>query len=477
MKIQRIFQLLLGGVLLFSGIPESAGKDPLRASQESFRESFVRISSSNPFYFELSNGEPFLVNGPCLAGATDMETMKSYLKNIGENGGNFARVWLSSYLFEIEQKYGEYDAEKIRNIDSLISWAGKYNIKLKLCLEHFRQITPDPKASFNKPQYHVSHGGPFNNMDEYINSEKGKQVFLRKVNFLKSRYGDNPVVFGWELWNEMNGIMCGGLREWNDDILVRVHQIFRKNLVLQSLGSFDMESRRPDYSYINSLTSDDVAQIHRYIDAGAKLDVCTAPMDVLASDAIDELRKYHLNKPMLLAEVGAVLPNHTGPSDIYPLDKDGVLLHDMLFAPFFSGAAGSGNSWHWDKYIGMNNLWYHFARFNECVKGLDPLTEGFIPLKMYHKRLRIYILAGKKTMTVWCRDIQNDWKSEFNDRQKPEEIKDQSVDLSSLVPGSDIKTLSFYDPWKNVWIPGSKSNIIELPSFYRSLIIKIEKKR
>ncbi|MBA2761947.1 MAG: cellulase family glycosylhydrolase, partial [Segetibacter sp.] len=261
-----------------------------------------------------------------------METMHAYLKKLTQNGGNFARVWVCNRLFEVEEKYGEYSEQKAKNVDQLLEWAVRYNIKLKLCLDNTRQIIPDEKAWFNKPQYHVDNGGPFKNVDEYINTEKGRKAFLNRIDFYSKRYGSHPAVFGWELWNEMNGIMCKGLREWNDYMLPEVHKRFPQNLVLQSLGSFDMESRRPDYSYINKLPSNDIAQIHRYIDAGAKLDVCTAPMDILSADAINELRSYHFHKPMLLAEVGAVLPNHTGPSELYPLDKEGALMHDMLFA-------------------------------------------------------------------------------------------------------------------------------------------------
>ncbi len=41
-------------------------------------------------------------------------------------------------------------------------------------------------------------------------------------------------------------------------MLPRVHKMFPKNLVLQSLGSFDMENRRADYKYINELRANDV---------------------------------------------------------------------------------------------------------------------------------------------------------------------------------------------------------------------------
>ncbi len=447
----------------------------LPSDKLSFSNSIVRISKINPFYFELSNGDPYIVTGPCLAGAADMETMHSYLKKLSENRGNFARVWVCNRLFEVEEKYGEYSEEKAKNIDQLLKWAIEYNLKLKLCLDNTRQIIPDEKAWFNKPQYHVDNGGPFKDVNEYINTEKGRQAFLNRIEFFSKRYGNHPAVFGWELWNEMNGIMCKGLREWNDYMLPQVQKKFPQNLVLQSLGSFDMESRRPDYSYINKLPSNNVAQIHRYIDAGAKLDVCTAPMDVLSADAINELRSYHIHKPMLLAEVGAVLPNHTGPSELYPLDKEGALMHDMLFAPFFAGAAGSGNSWHWDHYIDKNNLWDHYARFNESVKGINPIAEGFLPAAMYHNRFRIYVLVGNKTILAWCRDIKNDWKSEFKEGKAPEEISNEKIDFTSFVSTANIRKVSAYDPWKNQWKAAAKNSVVALPTFKRSMVIKIEK--
>lgn len=444
-------------------------------SLSSFATAFVAISSSNPFYFHLSNGDGFIVNGPCLAGAADMNTMEGYLKKLSSNDGNFARVWLCNKLFEVEQKFGEYDETQAKKIDQLLDWATRYNLKLKLCLDNTRQIIPDQIAWFNRPQYHIDNGGPFHDIDEYINTEKGREAYLNRIKFFSKRYGNHPAVFGWELWNEMNGIMCKGLREWNDYMLPKIHKLFPKNLVLQSLGSFDMESRRPDYRYINQLPSNDIGQIHRYIDAHATLDVCTAPMDVLASDAIDELRSYHLHKPMLLAEVGAVLANHTGPSDLYPLDTEGALMHDMLFAPFFAGAAGTGNSWHWDHYIDKNDLWYHYARFNEAVKTIDPISENFIPTTVYHNRFRTYALVGKKTILAWCRDINNDWKSELREGKTAEELSNEKIDFSSIIPSRLVNKVSLYDPWKNKWMSAAKNSIVTLPPFKRSMVIKIEK--
>jgi len=169
------------------------------------------------------------------------------------------------------------------------------------------------------------------------------------------------------------------LRAWNVRMLPRVKEIFPKNLVMQSLGSLDRESSFPIYEFINRLPSNEVAQVHRYIDEGAELAVCGAPVDSMASDAIAVLRGYGLRKPMLLAESGAVKPVHTGPHPIYKVDTMGSVLHDVLFAPFFSGAAGPGHLWHWDHHIDKQHTWFQMGRFARAVEGVTPFAKGSNP--------------------------------------------------------------------------------------------------
>ena len=168
-------------------------------------------------------------------------------------------------------------------------------------------------------------------------------------------------------------------------------------------------------------------------------------------------------------------PKHTGPIELYAADKDGILLHDLLFAPFFSGAAGPGHAWHWDNYIDKNNLWYHFQRFSEAIKEVDPVKEKFIPVKISHPKLRIYGLIGRKTILLWCRDAENDWENEFTKGVSPATLSGLSVDISSLLAKNSIKAISIYDPWKNEWKTGKKESLIGLPDFKRSVVVKISK--
>ena len=462
------------GAYEFGSSPLSSGQKATNST--SFQNSYVKVSAENPFYFELTNGDTYIPIGANLCWAKDMDTLESYFKKLSENGGNFARIWLNFPGQEIETEYGKADETNAKNLDRILEMAVKYNIKIKLCIESFRQISP-AKNFFSKTQYHKEFGGPFENMDEYINTEKGRQAYLNRLEMLRKRFGDNPAIFGWELWNEMNAIESEGLREWNEYMLPKVHAMFPKNMVLQSLGSFDHEGTRNDYRYINRMQSNDVAQIHRYLDLGASLDICKAPMDMLAGNAIDELRSYQITKPMLLAEVGGVKPKHTGPTELYVKDKEGILLHDLLFAHFFSGAAGPGHAWHWDSYIDKNNLWYHFQRFGIAIKGIDPVKEKFITVKIPHSKLRIYGLIGNKTIILWCRDIENDWENELVKGVSPATLSGLSVDVSSLLANNTIKTITTYDPWKNEWTKEKKESLIVIPDFKRSIVVRIEKKQ
>ena len=135
---------------------------------------------------------------------------------------------------------------------------------------------------------------------------------------------------GWELWNEINSVSfsegIAGELEWTREMLPIVKSYFPHHLVMQSLGSFDNEKYQEWYMDFSSLSNNEIAQVHRYLDPGATWDICQAPMDSL----------------------GAVEAHHSGPSKLYESDTLGVLLHDLIFAPFFQvllllDKVGTGN--------------------------------------------------------------------------------------------------------------------------------------
>lgn len=372
------------------------------------------------------------------------------------------------------QVSGKYDGERAKVIDKFLKLAGENGIRVKMCIEFFRDIPAEKVKFFDKPLHNKANGGPFRDMDDFLNSSNGREQFKRKLAWFAERYGDNPAVFAWELWNEMNCVR-GEWLEWTQVMLEELHSLFPKNLAIQSLGSFDSDGIRERYRKTFLLPENDIAQVHRYLDLGAQLEICHGPVDILSVDSVNELLAFETNKPIILTETGAVKPRHTGCSELYEKDKDGILLHDMLFAPFFAGAAGTGHGWFWREAIEKPNLWYHFTRFAKAVDGIDPPAEKFMPAIIPHLDLRVYALKGQNTFIAWCRDTKNDWQSELEQGIPPANLNNISLDVSEHIEAGQDRSVSFYDPWQDAWSSGTYVNgKIALPEFRRSIVAKVE---
>lgn len=434
---------------------------------------FVRVSPRDARYLELSSGAPYIPNGLNMIAppANDMARMEEWLAALAANGGNYIRVWLSSPFWDVEHETsGVYDVEKARRIDRLLEVCRRHGIRVKLTLEHFRTTgEPTRQTWADKPLHHVSRGGPAASIADFFNGEASREQFKRKIRWYAQRYGAQPAVYGWELWNEVNAVRGGDYMAWTEVMLAELHKAFPGNLCMQSLGSFDDARWRDVYRRHSTMPANDLAQVHRYLDLGAGLEACKGPMDVLAADAVRELIAFQPGRPVLLAESGAVEPKHSGPFKLYRADREGMLLHDVLFAPFFAGAAGAGQIWHWDSYVAANNLWHHYARFAETVKGLDPGAERWKPAMIEHPRLRIYVLEGRRTLLAWCRDKRNTWEAELKNGEKPEVLRGVEVDLKGAAGRARV-----YDPWANRWSEAKLNRgRLALPPFSRSVVVRV----
>lgn len=462
--MKRLVIILFAFTAIISGCTEP---------KADFASSFVRVSEKNPGYFELTNGDPYIPIGCNIAALNGRESIEHYVRNIAENGGNYGRVWLNSSTFEIEEVYGEINQDNLENIRILLDCATRYNVKIKLCIESFRHIVPGMNRWDTKASYHVSNGGPFEDMSDYIHSEKGRQEFLKRLQIIKDKVGESPAVFAWELWNEMNAVDCPDIEEWNVDMLREVKKMFPNTMVVQSLGSLDRLSSNPIYEFINKLPENEVMQVHRYLDEGAELEICSAPVDLLCEDAVRHLLAYGCKKPALLAESGAVQPSHSGPSLLYPMDKDGIIFHDVLFAPFFSGAAGPGHIWHWDHYLEKYGKWHVLQHFASAVEGINPIEEEFVPSRTTANGLNQYVLDGNDHALVWLRDSSNTWRHEFIDGVEPSVLCGKTFDLSLIGGSKDVRSIEAFDPWSNYWSELAVASVASLPDFSRSLVLRI----
>ena len=474
---------------IFTTIGSYYGNAQEQSQTEAIQGRYITISRNNPTYFAYSDGTPYIPIGINMINPSGhymnqpdsaFAEIETWMRNLSQNGGNYIRVWLSNSFWDIEEEAGKYNEAKAARIDRFIELARKYHLKIKLTLEHFRSITleENPQTWATKFAYHHSKGGPLDSVEQYLTSPEGRQLFLNKVKYYRNRYGSDTLFFGWELWNEMNAMQVpkdSTFFTWNEQMLAAVKRAFPRNLVMQSLGSFDGDYVKQTYQHMMRLPGNEVAQVHRYLDLGAAYEVCHGPMDIICASAVKELLSYHTGKPVLLAETGAVEPHHAGPSHYYPLDTAGILLHDIIFAPFFAGSAGTGMSWHWESYVAKNNLWYHYGRFREAIQGINPIDEHFSPSLIETDSLRIYVLKGKTTTLAWIRDKNSNWQTELDKKIPARTLHHLRLDaaLLGIKKGSRIKV---YDPWLNKWnqLNGTAYGLT-LPDFKRSLVLRFNR--
>ncbi len=436
---------------------------------------YVRPSPRDPRYFELSDGRPYVPVGFNLVRAPKEDEFESVLDAMARSKVNYCRIWLNDLPWQIEyQAAGVYDASRVKILRRFLDLAGQRGVRVKLCLEEYREIKPKKEKDKDNAILHRANGGPFGSMQEFLDSREGQALFLQKVRFYRDHVGSHPAVFAWELWNEMDCVK-GDWAPWTTRMLPELHRLFPKNMVVQSLGSFDNPGRRKTYQQLSAMPGNDAAQVHRYLDLAARLEVCHGAVDVLAADAVRELLAFKPGKPVLLAETGAVSPGHTGLSPLYAKDKEGMILHDVIFAPFFAGAAGTGEIWFWRDSIQKPNLWRHFARFARAIEGIDPAAEHFEPSLVDHPRLRIYLLSGQTTSLAWCRDQRNDWRAELQRGETPQQLAGLKLDLGAFRERRKTQTVRAYSPWADVWTDlAIQDGAVTLPPFRRSIVLKVQ---
>ena len=239
--------LVIGGVWLWS---DDARCDDTPGA-------FVRVSARDPHYFETGEALAYVPNGlnlisPPWVRSRDpndrLAALDQWLGKLAVNGGNHIRVWLSDPFYEVEhEKAGQYDFERAKRIDAMLAIARKHGIRVKMTIEHFRDIDPTSRRQTwaIKKVHHESKGGLATTMAGWMESPQARRQFVRKLEFLAGRYRDDPTIYGWELWNEMNAVVGhGDYLAWTSAMLPELHRLFPHQLCMQSLGSYDSEGVR-----------------------------------------------------------------------------------------------------------------------------------------------------------------------------------------------------------------------------------------
>jgi len=447
---------------------------------------FIRTDPVTKRYFVDGAGTPWvpfevnLLIFPTAKPNDTNELLDNYerlFSSFAANHGNAVRVWWGpGNQFEVEDDApGRFNLKKLDNMDRFLALAKKYNIRLKLCMSLARTFTGS--GPFSKPRLFAKNGGIFNSFADYLNTDKGVDAYMNRLKIYLNRYKNDPTIYCWEIWNEINAVSEGNWLKFSQQVTDSVKKYAPNQLCTVSMGSMDSESADADYLNYFKLKSNDTYLIHRYLDPGAPKAICHGPIDEFLNDAVNFAYSNTITnpKPVFVNEVGAVKAHHSGDSPLYKNDTLGLLAHDMIFTPFFSGAAGPGSLWHEWEYLDKFNLWYHYSRFYTAISGCNPIKQKYTPLTIKSGSVNAYILKGTTETIMWCKNSTDDVAAELENGIAPVKTTATYLPKDKLVKsGRSIKKILSYDPWLNKWttLAINKSNVM-IPAFSRTIVLKI----
>jgi len=477
------YRALSGGAVVETGALEC---------EPSGHHGYVEVSARDPRYFALSDGTPycaiglnlcwpvhyplpkgsehFLVSGErATLGSSDCAR---WFRKLAESGGNFARLWLSNSYFNAQGEIaGELNPLRFAALDAVVEAARRHGIRLKLCLENFRAFDP-ALASQTTVLRHPEDGRVPADMNEWFQSPAWQELWWRRVNAYLARYGDDPTVIAWELWNEINCCVTTGWDvqcDWTRKTLPEIKRRSPRNLVVNSIGSFDTESAQAWYDDFK-MDEMDFQQVHRYLDQGSPLQICRHDPARFSVDAVQRTRRP--DRPVLLAETGGVNDAHTGPFRFYRMDDRGIIFHDTTFPAFFAGAAGTGHIWHWESYVDQKDLWGAYRPFADLIAGIQLDAEDFRPFDLTTQRAWFLGLRGKQHVLAWARNRADSWYAVLRDGRRPAALRNQQFDLSSL--GVRGGTVEVFRQWRDGRGQARLVNgSLHLPSFRYGIMLKI----
>ena len=419
---------------------------------------YVVVSPKDPRYFAYRDGTPWYPLGINLTyptqvrlwdqgefkgngqyGTMGLREYDRWFRQCSENGVNLVRLWLGHPYFNPDTEDAEvFDPLQWSKIDEIVALAERYSIKLKLTLEQFRFFDYDREDHSGSFDAHVFNlfrkklyyrGRRCESASEWLTEELWQNCWLNKLQQLANRVEGNPTVFCIELWNEMNAVRAGGVPEWNYLMLPKVKAIFPKQLVVNSLGS-DCQLYGPRYQdFFWSIMP--FQQFHRYLDCGSPFEVSHGdPLD-FQYDAVKTWATP--DKPFVMAETGAVNPNHSGPFAYYSGDHRGMIFCDCVYVPLFSGAASCGHIWHWGQaYVESKNLYPYFKPLTQLIDGIAFDDEQFVSERYDTEKVSLILLRGKHHCIGYLRNRADNWRRVLRDNGMPMPV-DETLNVS--IPG------------------------------------------
>jgi hypothetical protein len=178
----------------------------------------------------------------------------------------------------------------------------------------------------------------------------------------------------------------------------------------------------------------DIADLHWYLrPAWGRLwqDEVAAVLDRAAL-----VRRHAASRPAVLGEFG-LADDQWGRSPYMTQDRDGVHVHNALWASAFSGLSAAASFWWWET-LDQQDAYRHYrplARFLADV----PFTTAKLRAVCWTNApgtCRVLAWQGDDRVYAWLFNPQATWWNQVEEKKAPGEVKVESLSFDGLKPGT-----------------------------------------
>lgn len=372
---------------------------------------FLKISKTNPLYFEYEDGTPFFAVAVDNAVNNYFNYMKIYPR-FAEAGGNYNRLFIMSGDLDLgeEMRPSDRPDRGLGKIKLDASWKLDRVIEMGEILGIYHQLCLTNQYNFNLGwkynAFNKENGGILESPEEYFTSEESMKYLEKRFRYIVARWGYSTSVFSWNLWNEYSaqpGFEVNAAVAW--------HQ--RMARYISSIDPFDHvihtnDGRLNGVDEISALPETEIVTTNTY---GIK-----NIADVSEVWTRNFITRF--NKPYLLAEFG-IGHSNLPPGGYGEVDPGKRMVHDGLWSPLMSGSAGTGMAWEW--------IWLDNQIVYTFLKAVSKIVED-VPFSKYKwTPVAVSSFKFKKSQPSYHSDVVIEGWNPTGNYGMPKEASEQKI--------------------------------------------------
>lgn len=404
---------------------------------------FLRISRTNPLYFEFADGTPFFAVAMDMSQGDNRGTYHRF----AHAGGNFNRLFLTNGKFNLEELnpppprpdrgLGKINLEAAHNLDETLELGEKLGI--------YHMLTLTNQWTFNsrwfEHTYNKENGGILESAREYFTSEEAMRYFERRLRYIIARWAYSTSVFSWDLWNEFSAAP-GSTGEDG----VRWHRRMAK--YISSLDIFDHPIHTNDGSLnghddVHSMPEMEIVSTNTY----------TIKNIANVGETWSRYFVEKFKKPYLLTEFGM---GHSmrGTGGYAGMDPERRMVHNGLWGPIMGGSAGTGMAWE-GNWLNHERFYTYARAVSQIVRDIPFSKRDWAPI-----RVASFTYADGRTGSYGDVIVEG-WPSNFSmpDRIVHQQFKidelgrvDKQNNFSAALAGPGLEEVSW------LTAPGGRKN-------------------